>query len=40
LAQLVNSDKDPWRSFSQAVAADIAQYHQNFRHRLSMAGVV
>jgi hypothetical protein len=40
LAQLVNSDTDPWRSFSQAVAANIEQYHRNFRQRLNMAGIV
>lgn len=40
LAQLVNSDRDPWRSFSQAVAHNIGQYHRNFGQRLSMAGIV
>jgi hypothetical protein len=40
LERLVNSDSGPWRSFSQAVAANIEQYHRNFRQRLSMAGIV
>jgi hypothetical protein len=40
LGRLVNSDQDPWRSFSQAVAANIERYHRNFRRRLSMARVV
>ena len=40
LARLVNSDSGPWRSFSQAVAANIEQYHRNFRQRLSMARIV
>ncbi len=40
LAQLVNSNTDPWRSFSQAVADNIEQYHRNFHQRLSMARIV
>jgi hypothetical protein len=40
LARMVNSEEEPWRSFSQAVADNIGQYHRNFRQRLNMAGIV
>jgi hypothetical protein len=36
IAQVVQSSQEPWRSFSTAVATNVAIYHQRFRERLSV----
>jgi hypothetical protein len=36
LAALVDSDQDPWRAFSNVVAANVNTYRENFRARLNM----
>jgi hypothetical protein len=39
LAGLINSDQDPWLSFSRVVADNVDAYHTNFRKRLKLARI-